>query len=471
MKIPFVNREKELGFLKDKYSSGSSELIIIYGRRRVGKTELIKQSLAHNKGASLYFLGELQKENQLAALYSRIAGLTLNDEFLKNNPLDNWHALFDYLTRVFEKGNTVLIFDELPYIHKSNPNFISILQYFWDEKWKDMNLKLILCGSSVSMMQKIALSYSSPIFGRRTGQIHLQPLTYRDFRGLFGKWTEENIVGAYAVLGGIPRYAEEFNLNMSLDENIQKAFLDKNAYLYKEAKFLLTEELKDFSNYFSILKAVAMGKNSFNEVSNFSGVATNKLYAYISRLVELNILQRNIPVTVPKEKSTRVGSYVLQDHLFKFWFRYIYPNSSIIEIGRPEIVMDMISEDFNRYLGPVFEHVSTELLQLHSLSGVMPTFTKWGKWWHKDKEIDIVALNPQTGDIMFCECKWQNRKTDKKVIEGLMEKSGYVEWGNNKRKDHYAVVSKSGFTQDAVRFAKMNGVYIFTLEDLSWLDK
>ena len=466
MKIPFTDRKKELSFLKEKYSSGSSELIIIYGRRRVGKTELIKQSLPHAPGRSLYLLGELQKENQLAALYSRIAGLTLDDDFLKNNPLDNWHAFFDYLTRLIEKECMVLVFDELPYIHKSNPGFISILQYYWDEKWKDMDFKLILCGSSISMMQKIALSYSSPIYGRRTGQIHLQPLTYLDFQELFGNWSQEDIIGAYAVLGGIPRYTEEFDIKNNLNNNILNALMDKDSYLYKEAKFLLMEELKDFTNYFSILKAVAMGKNTFNDISHFSGVPTNKLYAYISRLAELGILRRDTPITLPKEKSTRVGNYVLQDYFFRFWFRYIYPNSSLIEIGRSDIVLDMVKDDFSRYLGPVFEDIASELLQNYSFSGRLPLFTKWGKWWHKDKEIDVVALNEQTDAILFCECKWQNRMVGKKVIENLMQKSDYVEWRNKERTAHYVVVSKSGFTAAAVKSAKDNGVYMFTLEDL-----
>ncbi|MCK5375135.1 MAG: ATP-binding protein, partial [Alphaproteobacteria bacterium] len=466
MKYPFVDRHKELTFLEAKYSSGSSELIIIYGRRRAGKTELIKQSLIRNDRKSLYFLGEIQKEGQLAALYSRVAGLTLDDDFLKNNPLNSWHSLFDYLTKLIEKGDMVLIFDELPYIYRGTPGFISILQFYWDEKWKDMNLKLILCGSSVSMMQKIALSYESPIYGRRTGQIHLQPLGYLDFRLLFKDWDEEDIVAAYSLLGGIPRYAEEFDSRQSLSDNIMRALLDKDAFLYKEAKFLLMEELKDFSNYFSIIKAVAFGKNSFNEISNFSGVSTSKLYAYISRLVELSILRRDIPVTLSKEKSTRSGSYVLSDYFFRFWFRHIYPNSSLIEIGKPEIVHDIILEDLNNYIGRIFEDISSEILQKISMEGGLPLLTKWGKWWHRGEEIDIVALNDDTGDIMFCECKWKNRNVDRATIVELMRRSELVEWKNKTRVNHYVVVSKTGFTEGAKTFALENRVHMFTLVEL-----
>lgn len=465
MKYSFVDREKECGFLREKYQSHSPELIIIYGRRRVGKTELIKQSITKSPLKALYLLGELQKESQLSSIYSTVAGFSLEDDFLKKNPLNTWQAFFDYLTKFIDKQGMVLIIDELPYIYKTNPNFISILQFFWDEKWKNMNFKLILCGSSISMMQKIALSYSSPIYGRRTGQIDLKPLRYLDFRNLLHGWDEEEITGAYAVLGGIPRYVEEFDTMRNLSENMRKAFLDKDAFLYKEAKFLLMEELKDFANYFSIMKAIALGKTTFNEISHFSGVSANKLFAYLSKMMELDIIRREIPVTVSKEKSTRVGNYILHDYFFRFWFRYVYPNSSLIEIGKPEIVLDMIKKDFNSYLASIVKDISMELLQHLSLNGKMPLFTKWGRWWRFDDEIDVVALNEETGDILVCDCAWQESEMERGTMEDLMKKSEKVEW-EGKKKNHYAVVSRKGFTEKAKMFAEKNNIQMYTLQDL-----
>ncbi len=461
MKYSFVDREKELRFLQEKYNSGASELIIIYGRRRVGKTELIKQSLNRSPLKGLYLLGELQKEDQLSSIYSTIAGISLEDDFLKSNPLNTWQAFFDYLTKFIDRNGIVLILDELPYIYKTNPNFLSILQFFWDERWKNMNLKLVLCGSSISMMQEIALSYSSPIYGRRTGQIDLKPLAYLDFRKLFRDWDEEDIMSAYAVLGGIPRYVEEFDQTKSLSENIKKAFLDRDAFLYKEAKFLLMEEFKDFANYFSILKAIALGRTTFNEISHFSGVSQNKLFVYLSKMMELNIIRRDIPVTLSKEKSTRTGNYALHDYFFRFWFRYVYPNSSLIEIGKPDIVLDIIKTDFNNYMSSIFRDISIELLQNLSLNGELPLLTKWGSWWHFDDEIDIVALNEATGDILLCDCRWQDEEIDEKVIEELMKKSENIEW-SNKQKNHYALVSKKGFTDEAKIFAERNKIHLFT---------
>jgi AAA+ ATPase superfamily predicted ATPase len=180
----------------------------------------------------------------------------------------------------------------------------------------------------------------------------------------------------------------------------------------------------------------------------------------------LNIIRRDIPVTLSKEKSTRVGNYVLKDYFFRFWFRYIYPNSSLIEIGKPEIVLDIIKRDFNNYLDTIFEDISTELIRNLSMNGKLPLFTKWGKWWRMDYEIDIVATNEATGDILFCECKWEDKQADKPVLEELMEKSEKVEWGDGKRNNHYAVVSGKGFTQEAKGFADEKKIYLFTLEDM-----
>jgi AAA+ ATPase superfamily predicted ATPase len=171
-------------------------------------------------------------------------------------------------------------------------------------------------------------------------------------------------------------------------------------------------------------------------------------------------------VTLSKEKSTRVGNYILKDYFFRFWFRFIYPNSSLIEIGKPEIVLEIIKRDFNNYLDTIFEDITGELLQNMSLNGKLPLFTKWGKWWRMDHEIDIVATNEATGDIFFCDCTWEENEVDKSVFEELLDKSEKVDWGDEKRTNHYAVASRKGFTQEARKFAEGKGMHLFMLGDL-----
>ncbi len=464
MALKFIDREKELKFLNERYETNRAEMIIIYGRRRVGKTELIKQFIKNKK--ALYFLGELQNEDQLAAVYSQIAGAIIEDIFLKENPLKTWRSFFDYIQRYFEKEKIVMVFDELPFISRKNKGFISILQRYWDETWKKSGIKIILCGSSVSMMQNIALSYASPLYGRRTGQICLQPLDFASFCIFFKRWSMEDKIKTYAILGGIPRYAEEFDGKISFFANIEKSMLDKDSFLYREAKFLLMEELKDYTNYFAILKAIAYNKNAFNEISNFSGISSTKLSAYLSRLADLGIIKREIPVTIKKEKSVRAGNYKIGDNFFRFWFKYIYPNASLIEIDNTSSVFDFIKNDIDNYVSYVFEDISREILMKASSDKKIPFFNKWGRWWHKDREIDIVALNDQTKEILFCECKWQNKKTDASVLKDLREKAKYVIWNNESRKERFAIISKSGFTKDAEEFAKENNFLLFDLNDL-----
>ncbi len=198
----FIDRLKESAYLEEKYKSKSSELIVVYGRRMVGKTELIKRFMK-GKG-SLYFLGEMEREDQLVSMYSSVAGDVLNDPFLKSNPLTSWRAFFEYLSRYMlgKKEKFVLVFDEVPYIHRFNPNFISTLQYFWDEHWKNGNVMLVLCGSSVGMMEKLCLSYASPIYGRRTGQMELLPLGFSEASEFYRSWDLEDKVRSYAIVGG-----------------------------------------------------------------------------------------------------------------------------------------------------------------------------------------------------------------------------------------------------------------------------
>lgn len=458
----FVDREKELEFLNERYNAKNAEMIIIYGRRRVGKTELIKQFINGKK--ALYFLGELQNEDQLAAMYSQTAGEILQDDFLKQNPFKTWHSFFDYLYRYFEKEKIILIFDELPYISRKNKGFLSLLQHYWDERWKKLSLKLILCGSSISMMQKIALSYASPLYGRRTGQIHLQQLDFASFCSFFKPWTIEDKIRAYAVLGGVPRYAEEFDAKATLMQNIKRKMLDKDTFLYREAKFLLMEELKDYTNYFAILKAIAYNKNSFNEISNFSGVSTTKLSVYISKLIDLGIVKREVPVTVKKEKTARTGNYWIEDNFFRFWFKYIYPNMSLIEIGMPSIASELIMRDIDIYTSRVFENIVAGVLMGLSFDKKIEFFNKWGRWWHEDKEIDVVALNEQEKKILFCECKWRDKMDAKDILKALKEKSKHVEWCNDERTEHYAIFAKS-FKE---KFKEPN-VLLFDLKDIEKL--
>ncbi len=452
----FINRNIELRALNERYKSKKAEFVVIYGRRRTGKTELIKKFFKNKK--HFYFLGDLQREEQLLSMFSEVVANVTKKEYMR---FGNWDDLFKFL-KDFSKERVIVVFDEVGYINRANKAFYSILQRFWDEYLQYTKIFLILCGSSISMMERGVLGYKSPLYGRRTGQMELNPLSYKDSRLFFPKSDEKNRVEFYSVTGGIPAYLKEFDENYSVFENIQKKILNLDSHLYKEPRFILLEELRDPTTYFSILIAISQSARKFNEISQKSYVEPNKLSKYLSVLLNLRLIERILPITERKELR-RNAIYRIKDNLFNFWFRYIYPHESLIEGGSVEIVINNIKKDFNSFVSFTFEDICKGLLMELNKQGKLPfRFTKIGSWWHKDQEIDIVALNEETKEILFCECKWQEKRTGINTLEGLQEKSKLVEWNDNKRKEHFALFSKSGFNDNLHR----KDVLLFDLKDI-----
>jgi len=461
MNKKFVDRESELRTLEDVFTSEKAELIIIYGRRRVGKTELIKKFFENKR--HLYFLADLQKEEQLLKMFSEIAGLAVKKEYLR---FEDWDGLFSFLTDVAKKERVVVAFDEVGYINEANPAFYSILQRFWDERLQHAKVFLILCGSSVSMMERDVLGYRSPLYGRRTGQIELKPLTYKDSRQFFPGLDEEEMIEFYSVLGGIPSYLKQFDVDKDVFENIEKEILDPDKFLYKEPRFILLEELRDPTTYLSILTAISQGARKFNEISQGSYVEPTKLSKYLSVLLDLRLINKIRPVTERKE-FRRNTLYSIGDNLFDFWFKFVHPHHSLIEGGEIEVVMDFIRSDFDRFVSFAFEDVCRQTLwELNTERRLPFTFMKIGKWWHKEDEIDIVALNDRTKEILFTECKWQDKKVGKDVAENLLRKKELVDWNKDRRKEHFAIFSKSGFQKSCIERCQENGILMFDLKDI-----
>lgn len=445
--MEFINRERELETLKKEHDSGKAELLVVYGRRRVGKTELLKCFFKDK--THLYFLADMQKEEKLLEIFSEIARRTQDRNYLE---FRNWDVFFEFIKELAE-DRIVVVFDEVGYINRANPAFYSILQRHWDEKLRETKVFMVLCGSSVSMMEKEVLGYGSPLYGRRTGQIELKPLRYKDARSFFLQLKEEEMIEFYSVLGGIPAYLNQFDGNRNVYWNIKKNITNPDKFLYKEPKFILLEELRDPTTYFSVLSSISKGARKFNEISQKSYVEPNKLSKYLQVLINLRLIEKIVPVTQKKE-SRRSTSYRIMDNFFDFWFRYINPNTSLIEEGDIETVMKYIKSDFSRFVSKVFEDICKEVIvECGKGKKSLPSFTKIGTWWDKGEEIDIVAFNEKTKEILFGECKWTEKKVKEDVIEQLTEKAHSVKWHNSKRTEHFVVFSKAGFANSAKKCA------------------
>ncbi len=456
-----INREKELKFLNELSREKKAQLVIIYGRRRIGKTFLTKHFLQDKN--SVYYLCTRGNEKEQIRIFSEILAEKFGDAALKLNPFEDWHSLFVYLYEMCKKERIFLALDEFPYIIDSNRAFSSILQRYWDEYLSKTDVFLILSGSSVGMMEKETMEYRAPLYGRRTGQWRLGPLGLKDVVKFFpGGAGIEEIIEFHAVTGGIPFYLAELDLQKSLRENYLTRMARKGRIIYEEGGILLKEELPEPQTFFSIMEAISRGKRRQGEIANYIGMQGGFITRYLSKLLRLGFIKREVPVT--EKRGTKRVLYGISDAFLDFWFKFIYPYSSYIESEEQERIGAVFDSAFNSYMGAAFEGIAVEFLI--SIRDALPfEFSKLGKWWYKDEEIDVVALNEGTKEIAFFECKWGNvgKRDAGRIISDLKRKATVVQWHNARRRERYGIVAKRLAGKDELRSA---GYFAYDLDDL-----
>ncbi len=455
----FVDRIEELKYLEKLNKEKGARLQIVYGRRRIGKTELLKQFAKGKK--HLFFSSDLSSEQeQLRQFTEKIYQLT-REPFLETQAFNSWESLLRYVFDHVIQRFPLIVIDEFPYLCLSNNALPSILQKVWDEKAKDAHIFLVLCGSYMSFMEKEILGSKSPLFGRRTGQLVLQPFRFEDLEDFFPNYSKEKRVHAYAVLGGTPAYLQRINDKVNVEKNIKNEILNKNSLLYSEPRFLLMEELREPSIYFSILKAIAFGKTRLNEIVQETGIRDrHKVNKYITVLRELRIVRREVPVTEEKPHKSRKGIYFLDDPYFRFWFRYVFPNITYLEEGDIDFVWkEKLGPDFDSFVGLIFEDICTqEIKQLNKANKLPFKAESIGRWWDGKDEIDIIALNGK-GSFLFCECKWTAKKLGVSVLAELENKATKFSRAKDK---NFGFFSKSGFTRELKELAdRRNDIMLF----------
>lgn len=460
--MEFINRKDELNLLKKMVSSNKAEFIIIYGRRRIGKSELINEILKNNFGIKL--LAREESEVLQLKRFSETLSVLFNDEIIQKNPLQNWDAFFSYICKHADK-RIILAIDEFPYLVSENRSIPSILQDYWDNKLKNTKICLILCGSSISMMEKI-LGHKSPLYGRRTSQLLIKPFNFEQSLDYL-KINFEDAIKAYSIFGGTPAYILEYDIKKDLEQNIKEKVLRVDSFLYRDVEFVLKEELREPRYYFSILSSIAKGNTKISDIINDTGLNKSIVGKYLSILLELMMVNREVPILENPLKS-RKGIYILSDNFFKFWFKFIYANKENIEKGTYEPVLYDINKNINNYLGLSFENICKEALEKANKKDLFK-FTKIGRWWYKDKEIDLIGLDEKTKEITFCECKWKAKINAEGIARELNEKSKYVKWNNEKRTEGFIIFAKS-FDKKIKNFGGKK-VYCYDLKDIEKLFK
>ena len=458
----FIGRKSELNTLEQEYQRDSG-FVVIYGRRRVGKTRLIKEFIK-NKNA-FYFLATKEVESQSMKRFAGVIARTTKNQTISKVAFTDWLDLFQVVADYKPNEKKVIVIDELPYLVKTNEAFPSILQNAWDEILCNNNVMLILCGSLISMMKKHALSYESPIYGRRTAQIRLMPLPFCQLYNTQAL-SFTDAVEQYSVTGGVPKYLEFFDSSKSLYDEIKNTVLSKNGFLYEEPQFLLENEVQTPNSYFSIIKAIADGNHKLSKISDALGLETSKLTPYLTTLAELGLIEKQVPITEKNVEKSRKGLYFIADNFIRFWFRYVYPFKGELELDNTQIVFEELDKDFiEKFVAFEYENICKNIFVFLCENGKIDfTPSKIGSYWINDIEnentqIDVMAVDNKRKILFVGECKYHNSPIDAKVYFNLKKKvdeSCEINKVFNGFKIIYGVFSKSGFKSRLLDVASTN---------------
>ncbi len=449
----FIGREREISSLNKLYDSGKFEFVVLYGRRRVGKTALINHFI--DGKPAIYFMGvesnaKQNLENFSKSIMEYASGIEADTSFA------SFQAALEAVFKLSEKERLILAIDEYPYVARASKSFASTLQLLIDQYRDRSKLMLILCGSSMSYMEDHVLAYKAPLYGRRTAQIKLLPFDFEETCRYFEHFSAEEKAFAYGIVGGTPQYLLQMNDSLSIEDNIKNTFLDATSSLYEEPMNLLKQEVREPAIYTAIITAIAAGASRMSEISGKVGEDTNVCSTYLKNLITLDIVQKETPYG---EKAAKKAVYAIDDNMFRFWYRFVPENVSLIARGAADLVYRRIAPYLSDYMGKVFEEICKQYLWKLLLSGKSPVeFSSLGRWWGNDPvrkcqaEIDIMGEQDKD-TALFAECKWTNEKVDLNVLETLAERGNIFSY----KKKHFFLFAKSGFTKGCTEKAKAMG--------------
>ena len=460
----FIGRERELDSLNKLYQTDEFEFVVLYGRRRVGKTALINHFIADKP--AIYFMGvesnaKQNLENFSASILEYYSGIKMSETSFMS-----FQAALDTVFQLSLNKRIILAIDEYPYVAKSSKSFASTLQLLIDKYRDNSKLMLILCGSSMSYMEDHVLAYKAPLYGRRTAQMKLLPFSFEETCRYFTNFSAEEKALAYGIVGGTPQYLLQMNDRLTIEENIKNTYLNPTSSLFEEPINLLKQEVREPAIYTAIITAIATGASRMSEISTKVGEDTNVCSIYLKNLVSLGIVQRKIPYG---EKASKKSIYSIDDNMFRFWYRFVLENTSMIARGATDLVYKRIEPHLSHYMGKVFEEICKQYLWKLLLSGNSPVeFSSLGRWWGNDPirkcqtEIDIMGEQDKS-TALFAECKWTNEKVDLPILETLIERSELFPYPHK----HLFLFSKSGFTRGCTERAKeLGNVSLVTFEEI-----
>jgi AAA+ ATPase superfamily predicted ATPase len=463
----FVDREQELVTLNRLLEQPGAQFLVVYGRRRVGKTTLLLKWAQDSGRPFVYWVASRDTPDRLRWSLARALWRHFRPD--RTPPtFEHWEVLFENLADELGDQQLVLILDELPYAAEADPSLTSKLQNAWDHLFKDKNLCLVVAGSQIGMMHRLQ-SYSAPLFGRFTARLQLKPLPFYALKEFLPRYSLEQRIAVYAILGGIPAYLERFDDSQSIAANVQQEIFDPSGMFGMEPFFLLNEEVREPRNFLAVIRAIAQGRRTLDEIAGFTGLARQNASTYLSRLMDLHYVERAVPATVRPERRTTRGRYKLCDNYLRFYFRFVEPNRDLLETGQVGRVWEQVNDQMRAFVGmTAFEDLCRQWVIEQAIQGKLPFLPdRVGSHWSRDAQVDVVAIRWEQKHILLGEAKWGTDPVGRSVLTDLLGKTPkVVPEGGAGWTVHYALFARAGFTEATQSLAAEQGVRLVDLAEL-----
>jgi len=452
----FVGRDRELKMLDELWRSRQAEFLILYGRRRIGKTRLLKTWAERSRARVFYWVADPtssfdQLRSFSQALYNfKSRRSPASDDFAYGS----WRQAFEVMAELAEQQRIAIFLDEFTYLLAAEGGIAGILQNVWDQVLSETNLLLVLSGSHLGMMQRQILSYQAPLYGRATAKLQLEPLRFGDTGEYFPKYNAEERMALYAMLGGVPAYWERVQQAVSISENIRKLFLTPNTLLQDEPRLLLQDFLKEPRNYVTILKALAAGAATPTEISPKTGLPASQIPQYLENLIETGFVSRKTPVTRPE--NTKLGRHGITDPFLRFYFRFLSHRQSQLAFGVQEQTLDEIKSHLLDFIGAyTWEELCREwLLKASTLKRLPFAADQVGSAWTRAAQVDVVGINRMEKTLYLGECKWGTHSCGRDIVVDLVNKTAEIVPADGRWKVYYLGFARSGWTDAASLYAK-----------------
>jgi len=473
----FVGRQRELDELNQVLAQGGAQFLLVYGRRRVGKTTLILRWAQQTGRPVIYWVATRDTPAQVRLGFTQVLWAWAYPGSQAVPRFDTWSEVFETAAQLIGDQQVILIMDEFSYAAASDTALPSNLQAAWDHLFKDRNVTIVLAGSHIGMMVEL-MGYHAPLYGRFTAQLPVDPLPFPALRSFLPRYPAAERVAVYAVTGGIPAYLERFDSTESIGANIQRLFMRRTG-MFRSEPFLLVGDVirRETQTYEAVLKAVASGRRTPQEIGSMLGVTSSYLSPYLKQLGTLHLIDRRLPATIPADRrgTSRSSRYHLADPYLRFYFRFIAPNLGLVEQELTGLLWERMSEQFRAFVGETaFEELCRNWTLAQARAGRLPFVPEIvGSHWAQDVQVDVVALNWREQAILLGECKWGVDAVGRSVVRELVEEKTpkilqALPDGGDGWRTHHALFARAGFTDPAQAEAQSHKA---TLVDLATLDR